>query len=208
MNKILRIFDRIDISSIFSQHLTTLYHYEKRQFYNKTEIPFSDKFIFLVIPILLSILFCFAGLKFNKDYVNITLTCLSIFAGLLFGLLTMVFSMVQENQKLNPEKEKDESKKKIILAKIDLTKHLFINISFSIVLSLLALIFVLFTQFYPVQIVEMIDTWKYYIYLKKSYLYALNGLSFFFIIEFMLTLMMILRRFTVLFLNQIFTEIK
>lgn len=202
MSKVSKIFDRINVTSIFSQHLTTFYHYEKRQFYNKTEIPFSDKFLFLFFPLLLSIFFCLCGLKFNQDYLNITLTCLSIFAGLLFGLLTMVFSLVQENQKIVVDSSKPEEKKKLT-AKIDLTNHLFINIGFSIVLSLLALIFVLTTQFYPSSIINKIKIYEYYDYLKPIYLYVTNGISFFLIIEFLLTLMMIIRRFTVLFLNQL-----
>ena len=94
MSKLSQTFDRVNIGSILSNHLTTFYHYEKFQFYGKKEIPSSDKFLFGILPIILSALFCWGGLKFKNDYVNIILTCLSIFIGLLFGLLTMVYSLV------------------------------------------------------------------------------------------------------------------
>lgn len=200
MKKISSVFDRIDVSTIFQEHKTTFYHYEKKKFYNKCEIPLSDKILFLFIPLFLSVFFCVLGLKFNKDYLNITLTCLSIFAGLLFGLLTMVFNLIQSNQKL-PENIDNESKKRQT-AKIDLTKHLFINIGFSIVLTILALVFVLATQFYPIKLIKLIHQWQYFEELKQGYLYFTNGISFFLIIEFFLTLLMIIRRFTMLFLNQ------
>lgn len=190
------------MSTILSQHLTTFYHYEKRKFHQKRKIPFSDKLLFLILPMFFAIVLCLLGLSFDKDYVNISLTCLSIFIGLLFGLLTMVFSMVQENQKIEIEKIPSEEKRRGI-ARIDLTQHLFINIGFSISLSLLALIVILLTQLHPVVLIEYINCWKYYDYLKNGYLYATNGVSFFLLIEFLLTLMMIMRRFTILFLTQI-----
>jgi|GEM_PF-1817676 len=197
-----KIFDRIEMTSIYNQHLTTFYHYEKKQFYNKTEIPKSDKFIFIGLPILLSVGLCYLGLKFDKDYVNITLTCLSIFTGLLFSLLTMVLSLIQENQKIELEKVKAEDKKKTV-ARIELTNHLFINIGFTIVLSILSIIFVLMTQLNPTKITKLMSDFEYFELLKQSYLYLMNGITFFLIIEFLLTLLMIVKRFTVLFINQI-----
>jgi lysylphosphatidylglycerol synthetase-like protein (DUF2156 family) len=207
MSKINNAFDRIDISTIFQQHKTTFYHYEKKKFYNKSEVPFSDKVLFVLFPLILSALLCFVGLKFNKDYVNITLTCLSIFAGLLFGLLTLVFSLIQENQKSVLENSNEDlviniEIKKKLSAKIDLTKHLFINIAFSIVLTVFALVFVLLTQFYPTNLIEVIKSWALYVTFKNIYLYITNWVSIFLIIEFVLTLLMIIRRFTMIFINQ------
>ncbi|ULQ55454.1 hypothetical protein KJS94_12455 [Flavihumibacter rivuli] len=196
-----KLFDRIEMASMFNQHLTTFYHYEKKQFYNKTEIPRSDKFVFIAIPILLSIGICLIGLRFDKDYVNITLTCLSIFSGLLFSLLTLVLSLIQENQKIDIENIKLEERKKTT-ARIELTNHLFINIGFAIVLSIAAILFVLLTQLHPTKIIHLVNKWEQYNLLKDSFLYLTNGISFFLIIEFFLTLMMIVKRFTVLFINQ------
>jgi hypothetical protein len=189
------------MTSIYNQHLTTFYHYEKKQFYNKTEIPNSDKFIFIGLPILLSVGLCFSGLEFDKDYVNITLTCLSIFTGLLFSLLTMVLSLIQENQKIEIEKVKAEDKKKTV-ARIELTNHLFINIGFTIVLSILSIVFVLLTQLNLTKFTELMSGFMYVELVKQFYLYLTNGITFFLIIEFILTLLMIVKRFTVLFINQ------
>jgi hypothetical protein len=201
MSWLSKIFDRIEMTSIYNQHLTTFYHYEKKQFYNKTEIPNSDKFIFIGLPILLSVGLCFSGLEFDKDYVNITLTCLSIFTGLLFSLLTMVLSLIQENQKIEIEKVKAEDKKKTV-ARIELTNHLFINIGFTIVLSILSIVFVLLTQLNLTKFTELMSGFMYVELVKQFYLYLTNGITFFLIIEFILTLLMIVKRFTVLFINQ------
>ncbi|WP_129021877.1 hypothetical protein [Edaphocola flava] len=200
MSGLLKIFDRIEVKSLLSQHLATFYHYEKRNFYNKTEIPKSDKFIFLGLPLLIAVFFSFLGLRFTKDYVDIILTCLSIFTGLLFTLLAMILVSVQDNAKINIDNV-DIENKKVIKAKIDLTKHLFVNIAFSIVLSIFALILVLSTQFHPIKLIDLIARLKVYYYLKNCYLFLTNGLSFFFLIEFLLTLFMIVRRFAVLYLN-------
>lgn len=201
MSKPWKLFDRVEVSSIFSRHLTTFYHYEKKQFYNESKVPSSDKLLFFVLPLILAVLLCLMGLKFDKDYLNITLTCLSIFTGLLFTLLAIVLSLIQENQKIVIDAIKAEDKKKAT-ARIELTNHLFINIGFSIVLAVLSLVFVLLTQFNPPNITALIRDWKYYGELKMVYTYLSNGVSFFLIIEFLLTLLMIVKRFTVLFINQ------
>jgi hypothetical protein len=202
MSKAENVFDRIDISDIFSQHLTTFYHYEKKQFYNKSEIPFSDKVLFLFIPVLISISLYLLGLLFDKDYVAIVLTCLSIFAGLLFGLLTMVFNLIQQNERVVISNF-DAAIEKITKAKIELTKQLFINIAFSIVLSIFSIVFVLATQLRPINLVSLIHNWQYYCYIKCIYLCLTNCIAFFLLIEFLLTILMIVRRFTVLFVNTI-----
>ncbi|OLY94480.1 hypothetical protein SAMN05444008_10195 [Cnuella takakiae] len=195
------VLDRIDVTSIYKNHLTTFYHYEKQQFYGKKEMPISDKLLFGILPLVIAVLLSWGGLRFNKDYVDIILTCLSIFIGLLFGLLTMVYSQVQENQKINGSNINPEDIKRV-KAKIDLTIHLFINIAFSIVLSIFALILVLLTQFRPERLIDFFKEKSYFLDLKSTYLYVSNGVSFFLLIEFVLVLLMIIRRFMVLFLNQ------
>ncbi|MDV3865393.1 hypothetical protein CMU00_08845 [Elizabethkingia anophelis] len=201
MNWLKKIFDRIEISNLFSYHLATFYHYEKKIFYNKTQIPKTDKLLFLVFPIFTSVIFVLVGLKFDKDYLNIILTSLSIFTGLLFTLLTMILGLVQENNKIKIEEIRAEDRKKI-QAKINLTKDLFINIAFSVFLSILAIIFVLATQFYPNNLIGILKLYKYYNTIKIIYIYIINCISFFLLIEFILTLLMIIKRFSILFINQ------
>lgn len=107
-----KVFDRVEISSLLSQHLTTFYHYEKKTFHNKTEVPKADKFVFIGVPILLTVCLILAGLRFTKYYVDIILTCLSIFTGLLFTLLTMILGLVQENSKIEIDKIPSTNQKK------------------------------------------------------------------------------------------------
>lgn len=197
-----KIFDRIELGSIYKLHLNTLSHYEKKQFYNKVEVPTSDKFIFIGIPIFISLLLIISGLQFNNDYVNIGLTCLSIFTGLLFTLLAIVLGVINENNKINIDELLPHKRKKY-KATFELTNHLFINIAFSLVVSVLAIFIVLLTQVYPKNIIILLKKYFDYYLFRDIYLYTINFIAFFLIIEFLLLLMMIIKRFTLIFLNQI-----
>jgi hypothetical protein len=197
-----KIFDRIELGSIYKLHLNTLSHYEKRQFYNKVEIPASDKFIFIVIPIFMSSILTISGLQFNNDYVDIGLTCLSIFTGLLFTLLAIVLGVINENNKINGDELLPHKRKKH-KASVELTNHLFINIAFSLVISVLAIFVVLLTQIYPKNIIFILKKYFDYYLFRDIYLYTINFIAFFLIVEFLLLLMMIIKRFTLIFLNQI-----
>jgi hypothetical protein len=197
-----KIFDRIELGSIYKLHLNTFSHYEKKQFYNKVEVPSSDKFIFIFIPIFFSSLLTFSGLQFNKDYVDIGLTCLSIFTGLLFTLLAIVLGVINENSKVNINEVLPHKQKKY-KATIELTNHLFINIAFSLVISVLSIIIILLTQIYPKNLIIILKNCDYYDLFRYIYLYSINFIAFFLIIEFLLLLMMIIKRFTLIFLNQI-----
>ncbi|KNB60719.1 hypothetical protein [Chryseobacterium sp. Hurlbut01] len=197
-----KIFDRIELGSIYKLHLNTLSHYEKKQFYNKVEVPTSDKFIFIGIPIFISLLLIISGLQFNNNYVNIGLTCLSIFTGLLFTLLAIVLGVINENNKINIDELLPHKRKKY-KATFELTNHLFINIAFSLVVSVLAIFIVLLTQVYPKNIIILLKKYFDYYLFRDIYLYTINFIAFFLIIEFLLLLMMIIKRFTLIFLNQI-----
>lgn len=197
------IFDKINIASVVNKHFATFYHYEKLKFHGKKEYIASDLILFGLVPPLISIFLCWNDMFLNKDYVNIIIICLSIFIGLLFGFLTMVYSLVQENQKIKIDVIIDVKEKKKVVAKIDLTVYLFINIAYSIVLTIIALVFVLLTQFYPFKIINLINSYTWYSTVKQIYLYATNGISFFLLIQFILVLLLIIKRFTVLFMNQI-----
>ncbi|MGV0752388.1 hypothetical protein [Empedobacter brevis] len=197
-----KLFDRIELGSIYKLHLNTFSHYEKKQFYNKVEIPFSDKLVFIFIPIFLSFILSISGLQFNKDYVDIGLTCLSIFTGLLFTLLAIVLGVINENNKIKTDDLLPHQRKKY-KASIELTNHLFINIAFSLVISIFAIIIILLTQLHPKNFIDILKQIKYYDLLKNIYLYSINFIAFLLIIEFLLLMMMIIKRFTLIFINQL-----
>lgn len=202
MKWINKLFDRIELGSIYKLHLNTFSHYEKQQLYNKIEVPASDKFIFIIIPIILSLFLSLSGLEFNKDYVDIALTCLSIFTGLLFTLLAIVLGVINENNKIVIENLLPHKKKKQI-ATIELTNHLFINIAFSLVISVLSIVVILLTQFYPKNLILLLKNISFYSQIKATYLFTINLIAYFLIIEFLLLMMMVIKRFTLIFLNQL-----
>jgi len=196
------IFDRIEFSSLFNRHRSTFYHYEKARFYNTTVIPKSDKLTFIWIPIALAIITVIGGALFTLETVNIALTCLSIFAGLLFSLLAIVLGIVNDNLKIILDDYHINDRNRV-KAKIDLTQHLFINISFAIILSILAILFVLLTQFKVSILNSYLDQHEWYYTFCFALKYVTNIIAVFFIIEFMLTLFMIIKRFVVLYSNSI-----
>ena len=198
MSKFGKIFNKVDMFDIFYRHYQTFYHYGKKKFYGQEVVPIEDKLLFLLLPFCISITLCVLGLRFNKDYLNVTLVCLSIFVGLLFGLLTMVFGLIQEHKQIKIEDIKTEEKP-TVEATLDLTKELFVNIAFTIALSILTIIFVLLTQFYPIVLVNFIQKLECFNLVKNIYLNFTNGVSFFLITEFLLTLMLVLKKFTILF---------
>ena len=192
------LFDRVNIFSIVSSHKDTLYDYARFVKTGEKKTPFSDKFIFLIAPIILSCLIVFVlKVYINQEYLNIIITALSIFVGLLFALLTLVFDLIK--------KEKNEILKLPVKEshKFKLLQELFINISFSILLSILTILFSLLTQINPKGIIPLLKKIPYYQILKCLYLDLSNIIAVTLIFIFLMTLLMILKRFFIIFNTEI-----
>lgn len=192
------MFNRININNILKKHINTLYDYGAFKLTGKKIIPFSDLFIFLITPILLAIALYFLGIRVSETYVNILITALSIFIGLLFGLLTMIFDLAKkekETKELLKENYKDENK-------YTLVKELFINTAFAIALSIITIISLLLTQFHPQIIIDYLNAFSWYINFAKTIIFLTNTIATFLVFQFLVTLLMILKRFFLLYLDQ------
>lgn len=194
----MKLFDRINISKIFIKHIDTLYDYGIYKATGKKKIPASDMLTFLILPAVFSIILYISGIKVTEDYVNIMITALSIFVGLLFGLLTMVFDLAKREKEIREEqKEKYQHEDRY-----QLTQELFINTAFSIALSIMAIITLLLTQLRPEPVIAYLQQYCWYPCLKTAWLLVFNITAFFLVIEFLATLLMILKRFFLLYLDQ------
>ena len=161
------MFSKINVSSIISDHFKTL----KNNDTNKTS--FVDIGIFVLLPIVVALIFFCLDISLSESLVNILIAAFSIFVGLLLNLLMLVYDIVNKNYERQGVKEKP-------LRKIYL-KQIFSNISFTVFLSIIIIISLLFT--FP----------ENYIIKCVSSL-----VSVFLMSQFLLTLLMILKRVHVL----------
>lgn len=192
----MKIFDRINIIQIFRSHLNTLYDYGALNWNGQRKIPIADKITFAISPLVLSLILVLLELRIDNEYLSIIITSLSIFIGLLFSLLTLVFDMVKSSSNL--ENEIDHKK----IVKHTLTQELFINIAFAIALSLVSIVAVFLTRFRPAPIIDLLKNLSYYEYIKEIYIFSTNLFAIYLLILFLFTLLMILKRFYILFLSQ------
>ncbi len=194
----MKLINRINIYRIFVKHFDTLYDYGKLKVTGKKVRSFSDYFVFLISPILIAIGLFFIGIRITEDYVNILITSLSIFVGLLFSLLTLIFDLgkkEKENKIQLGDKYTEEHK-------FILIKEIFVNISFAIAISIISILFLLSTQFHPSLLVNYLRKYEFFHYLKMCYISITTIISFFLIIEFVLVLLMILKRFFLIYSKQ------
>lgn len=128
------------------------------------KIVLSDIFVFFGIPVLVAAVIWFSNVTFEDGFVNLLVTSLSIFAALLFNLLLLIYDIIR----------KPEVGRKI---KTKFLKEIFSNISYSIMVSILTVILLMILN-YDIK--------------------AINGiiqvLVTFLAVNFILTLLMILKR--------------
>lgn len=153
---------KINITRIVRDHIGTLRSTASGKI-RKREI-----ILFFFGPLIIGIYFVYHDhFKYSQDYVNILIASISILAGFLFNLLAIIFGFMD---KLKANAEGDT-------VKVQLTKEIHINISYSIVLSVFSIISLLFCDLK-------------YIWLEQIF----NTLALTTIIMFFLTLLMILKR--------------
>lgn len=115
---------RVNFLPIIRDHFRTLSRLDSDS--NKVSLP--DLFLFIIIPIVLGLLFTFLDIAI-KPYTSNLIASLSIFSGFLFNLLAIVYSQMEKLQK-DAKSEKSSIKERFI-------KEIHINISFTIILSLI-----------------------------------------------------------------------
>jgi len=158
---------KIDVSKIIKDHINTISNA------NGGGSTGWDYVSFLITPLIFASGLLMLDLYFTVEFVNIVVSGLSIFVGLLFNIIVILFDIVKTD--------------KISMDKQDLIKEVVINISFCILISLLAIVTSLTTQL-PWGCVFKNST---------------NFVTYFIIAEFLLTLLMILKRMYHIFITEI-----
>lgn len=133
------------------------------------KIYFPDLFLFFILPLFLSGVLIYKDLVVNTQLATALLAAFSVFAALLLNLLLLVFDIADKVNK------KDEGHKIFY----NILKEIYINISFCILLSVIIIV-VLFSFF---------AGFKSVIYLR-----ILSFITYSISINFILSLVMILKR--------------
>lgn len=127
---------KIDLTDILIDHFKTLSDINGK-------LLILDFLLFLGFPIIPAVLSVIFHLSLNEGLITLLVTCLSIFAALLFNLLLLVYDIIRkpENRSTDPLSMEYVHLKMIYL------KQIYANISFCILISILAVIILLIGYF-------------------------------------------------------------
>jgi amino acid transporter len=162
------VFDKINVWMIVVDHLKTL-----REF--QSDKPSTgDVILFLIVPLLIALgLVLPLGFRLDVDAINALITSLSVFSGLLFNLLLLIYDLlVKENAEEDPSRLR-----RMFLGQI------YAHISFTILTAVLS-ISLLLLLFIRVDLPALTMT--------------VHVIILFLIINFILTMLMILQRVHIL----------
>lgn len=157
---------KVNITSILSSHFDTL----KND--NTKKADFDDYFTFLFLPVLVAGLLIYFKLFLTDNAINILITTLSIIVGLLFNVIVIIFDIVKRDNSKN--------------IKNRVLEQLLSNISYTILISIIAIICTLITYF---------D----YCWIKMG----ANFIVYFILTHYLMTVLMILKRMYLLFMNEL-----
>lgn len=164
------MFKRVNIFKIISDHFLTLRKLDSESKY----IYWKDLLLFIVFPLLIGVYLAYKGFSITP-YIGNLIAAISIFGGFLFNLLAIIYSQI-DKIKTDAEKEDNKLKKRFV-------KEIHVNISYAIVLSLIIVLLLIACS-------ANFSEFKYDWFFVK----ILFGLTYFLLIKFLLTLLMVLNR--------------
>jgi hypothetical protein len=200
----MRFLDRVNVIFILKEHFQTFYDYSVWKASGERKATKIDLVCFVMIPAITAVTLGVLSIRLIDSYISIIITALAIFVGLLFNLLTLILDLArrQKEEILKKKKEKiDISETDKI--KFILTKELFINISSAIIISIFAIVLSLFMILRPKLLIISLQNLKYYNAFKEIYFTIISIFIVFLVAEFFLTLLMILKRFFLIFKQEI-----
>lgn len=121
------IFDKINCWKIVTSHVATLRNA------NTKKADVGDYFTFLVVPLMAATALIVWSVPLKNDAINIIITTLSIFVGLMFNIIVLIFDIVKRDAHQRVKNE--------------VLKQLLANISFEILISVFAILLTLLTFF-------------------------------------------------------------
>lgn len=202
------LFGRIGIGTILRRHFETFYHYGHYQWTGKKRTTSKDVIVFIVAPVSASALLVWLDQQIIQDFADLIVTSLSIFTGLLFSLLTLVFDLAKrEKEKIKeagPTKNPDEvNDGQAEDAAFTLIKELFVNIAYATTLAIFCIMTIFLAKFRPDVLIDLLREKGYLEPVKYIYLLVANTFIVFLLIQFLFTLLMILNRFFIIFNKQV-----
>ncbi len=195
----MKILGRINVGSIFKRHLQTFYDYGHYQWQGEKRVSVGDKALFLGVPFMISVVLSLLDNKIILEFTELIVTSLSIFIGLLFSLLTLIFDLAKKEKERISMPETDGIEK----ASFILIKELFVNIAYSILLSILVILFIFVANFRPTLISEWLHKQTHFQAIRHLYLVSISVVVMFLLLQFLFTLLMVLNRFFIIFNKQI-----
>jgi hypothetical protein len=156
-----KMFGKIDVREIVTDHFGTLVD-------NSTQRASpSDYALFFGLPVLIAAALAWMGLKLDAGAVNVLITVLSIFIGLLLNLLLLIHGLLHRESG-----ERDPAERQLL-------RQLYRNISYDILISIVAL--------FPLIALAILPNSGWLTRTASTIVFFLVG-------HFLLTLLMILKR--------------
>lgn len=166
--------DKIDIRPIWSDHLATLQDNRSKR------TSWTDRLLFFGIPVVGASIACWFKIGLTVNAVNGLLTAFAIFAGLLFNLLVMVMTFLQNTHGSPTDR--------MLITRKELLRQVSANLSFAVLSSIVIV---------AVAIFALASTEGAWIPRAATFLLLCGSLNF------SLTLLMVLRRMYFLLLNDL-----
>lgn len=178
------MFNKISITAIVKDHVSTLRNSRTGR------LHYPDVFLFIILPAIVSILLVHLGIHLNDPLVNALITSFSIFSALLFNLLLLVYD-ISGKEAVSAATISDPVEKKKAVRRRSLLREIYINVSFSILVSTMA-VALLLGYFLKIDMCAFLNVDACPIG------WLLPCIIYYFSVQFLLTLFMVLRRVYVL----------
>lgn len=219
----LRLFQRLSLKGILRDYLNTFYNYAHlAQTGNRKPLK-SDYITFIVLPLLVALIIVICGTRIQVEYFDILVSALSIFVGLLFSLLVLIFELAKKERDTvkDRKKQKQEEIEKLsreneyspivsdlrteienLDKKVLFLKEIFTQVSFAIIISLISICALFLTQASMPNLEEFLSRYlsnEVILYIKYWWDFVITISAIYFLIQFLLSLVLALKRFYSLF---------
>ena len=121
----MKILNKINVRRIVENHCASIRNI------NTGKPDLDDYMTFVAIPVVVASILISFGIFLKNDVINIIITTLSIFVGLMFNIIVIIFDIVKRHP--------DHKVKNAVL------KEILANVSFAILLSLTCIVFTIIT---------------------------------------------------------------
>jgi hypothetical protein len=166
------MFNKINVLQIILEHAATLKEH------GNSRPSRNDWFLFFGLPIFASAILVYEQLYLTDAVITALLACISVLTGLLFNVLVLIFSAIRKELPANGDTPSIKENKKL---KTQLLRETFANISFSVLMGIVICLLSVIATIHCAKITPII-----------------TFLLYFSVANFVLTLLMVLKRINTL----------